>query len=84
MTDIVPMYTRDQLAQAVIDLQRAVGYKEPVERAILNSGKFEPTQRDSTILTHRFLCKGNFGTEVADYRKAQAAKAVWDAWDPQI
>lgn len=84
MTDSVPEYTPDQLAQAVVDLQRAVGIAEPIERAILNSGKFEPTQRDSTIRVHRLMYADNFGPEVSDYRKTQATRASWEAWDPQI
>ena len=65
-------YTEDQMAQAIIDLQKIGGVKEPVERALRNAKGFAQWERDSTEAAHGVVCNRKFGTEVEDYRKAQA------------
>lgn len=65
-------YDDDQMAQAVIDLQKIAGITEPVERAIRNSKGFAKWERESTQAAHRIVCDGKFGTEIAEYRKAQS------------
>lgn len=68
-------YTDEEMAQAVVDLQKIAGIAEPPERALRNAKGFAKWERESTQAAHTIVCDGKFGTEVAKYIEAQRTAA---------
>lgn len=60
------MYTDKQGAQAIIDLQRFAGIKEPVERAVANWKAFGEREKRATENAHMNVTGGKFGTEMEE------------------
>jgi hypothetical protein len=62
-------YSDEQIAQAIIDLQKIVGINEPAEQAIRNAKDFRPSEKEATEAAHRIVCGGKFGDEIQAYRE---------------
>jgi DNA-binding transcriptional regulator YhcF (GntR family) len=62
-------YTDEQIAQAIIDLQKFAGIEEPVEQAIRNAKEFDLSEKEATQAAHRVVCGGKFGGEIQAYQE---------------